>query len=180
MSRSARHEWDGPVIDAHQHFWDPEVNHHPWLEPDAHIPFRYGDYGAIKRRYLPEEYRREAAGQRIVRTVYVETEWDPSDPIGETRYASALAAREGWPNAIVAQAWLHREDAAQVLADQAAFPLVRSVRHKPERRSGPGTLMSDPAWRRGFALLQRHGLHFDLQTPWRSLGEAGGTGTGLS
>jgi predicted TIM-barrel fold metal-dependent hydrolase len=26
--------------------------------------------------------------------------------------------------------------------------------------------MDDPAWRRGYALLERHGLSFDLQTPW--------------
>jgi predicted TIM-barrel fold metal-dependent hydrolase len=26
--------------------------------------------------------------------------------------------------------------------------------------------MDDPAWRRGYALLERHGLHFDVQTPW--------------
>ena len=26
--------------------------------------------------------------------------------------------------------------------------------------------MMDPVWRRGFALLHRHGLSFDLQTPW--------------
>ena len=164
--------YDGPVIDAHQHFWEPQVNYHPWLEPGVRIPFRYGDYQALKRPYLPADYRRDAAGQDVVQTVYVETEWDPADPIGETRYAGAIAAREGWPNAIVAQAWLDRDDAAAVLAAQAAFPLVRSVRHKPHRPAGPGTLMSDAAWRRGYALLARHGLHFDLQTPWPTLAEA--------
>jgi predicted TIM-barrel fold metal-dependent hydrolase len=32
--------------------------------------------------------------------------------------------------------------------------------------------MSDPAWRRGYAFLERHHLSFDLQTPWWHLGEA--------
>jgi predicted TIM-barrel fold metal-dependent hydrolase len=170
--------WDGPIVDAHQHFWEPTVNNHPWLAPDARIPFRYGDYSAIKRRYLPDDYRTDAAGHNIVQTVYVETEWDPTDPIGETRYASGIAARFDVPNAIVAQAWLHRPDAAAVLAGQAAFPLVRSVRHKPEGPTRPDqvgvsrTLMSDPTWRDGFALLAKHGLAFDLQTPWWNLGEA--------
>jgi predicted TIM-barrel fold metal-dependent hydrolase len=170
--------WDGPIVDAHQHFWEPAVNNHPWLAPDARIPFRYGDYSAIKRRYLPDDYRQDAAGQNVVQTVYVETEWDPTDPIGETRYASSIAARFGLPNAIVAQAWLHRPDVAAVLAGQAAFPLVRSVRHKPEGPARPEdvgaarTLMSDARWRDGFALLARHGLAFDLQTPWWNLHEA--------
>jgi predicted TIM-barrel fold metal-dependent hydrolase len=32
--------------------------------------------------------------------------------------------------------------------------------------------MGDAAWRRGYALLERYGLSFDLQTPWWHLGEA--------
>jgi predicted TIM-barrel fold metal-dependent hydrolase len=175
----AHRPWDGPIVDAHQHFWDPIVNHHPWLSGDETIPFRYGDYRAIKRRYLPRHYFADRADHDVRETVYVETEWDPSDPLGETRYASELADRHGWPNAIVAQAWLHHVDVHAVLAGQAAFPLVRSVRHKPGGPERPGdvgprhrTLMSDARWRDGFAALRRHGLHFDLQTPWWNLWEA--------
>lgn len=169
--------WRGPIVDAHQHFWDPFANPHPWLRPEARIPFRYGDYGAIKRRYLPPDYEADAASHDIAETVYVETEWDPADPIGETRYASSLAEQFGRPNAIVAQAWLDRADAAEVLAAQAAFPLVRSIRHKPggpddPRAAGAPSLMSNDAWRRGYARLAAHGLHFDLQTPYWKLWEA--------
>lgn len=168
--------YEGPIVDAHQHFWEPALGRQPWLRPEARIPFRYGDYDAIKRRYLPDDYRRDAAGHDVVQTVYVETEWDPSDALGETAYATGLATQWGRPNAIVAQAWLDRADVADVLAAQAAQALVRSVRHKPGGPAGPReagrTLMSDPAWRRGYALLSRHGLHFDLQTPWWCLHEA--------
>ncbi len=173
-----RHLWNGPIVDAHHHFWQPEVNDHPWLRPEAHIPFRYGDYSAIKRSYLPPDYRTDAAGAPVVQTVYVETEWNPDDPVGEVRYASALAGRFGVPNAIVAQAWLDRADVGALLAAYAGFPLVKSVRHKPGGPESPAevgqrrTLMSDPAWRRGFALLAGHGLRFDLQTPWWNLDEA--------
>lgn len=170
--------WTGPIVDAHQHFWEPAINPHPWLKPDARIPFRYGDYSAIKRRYLPDDYLKDAGGRPMIQTVYVETEWEPTDPIGETRYATSVADRFGLPNAIVAQAWLDAEDAAEVLAGQAAFPLVRSVRHKPggpARRQDAGsarTLMSDERWRRGFSELARLGLNFDLQTPWWNFAEA--------
>jgi len=34
-------------IDAHQHFWNLERNHHPWLQ-DEPVSFRYGDYSALK------------------------------------------------------------------------------------------------------------------------------------
>jgi 3-deoxy-D-manno-octulosonic acid (KDO) 8-phosphate synthase len=41
------------------------------------IPFRYGDYSAIRRPYLPPHYLADAGRHRVVKTVYVETEWDP-------------------------------------------------------------------------------------------------------
>ncbi|PTT94108.1 thioesterase, partial [Pseudomonas sp. HMWF031] len=170
--------WDGPIIDAHHHFWDPSINDHPWLAPEANIPFRYGDYSAIKRRYFPEDYFADAGTHRVVQTVYVETEWNPQDPIGETRFIEQLAARYGVPNAIVAQAWLDRPDAIAVLTEQAAFKCVRSVRHKPGGPTSPEqvghqrSLMSDEYWRRSYAALEGLGLHFDLQTPWWNLHEA--------
>ena len=89
-----------------------------------------------------------------------------------------LAREYGVPNAIVAQAWLDRADISDVLAGQAGFGLVRSVRHKPggpqrpEEVGAQRTLMSSDRWRQGYALLSRHGLNFDLQTPWWNLNEA--------
>jgi predicted TIM-barrel fold metal-dependent hydrolase len=170
--------WNGPIVDAHHHFWDPQRNYHPWLAEGVNIPFRYGDYSAIKRRYLPPEYFADAGEHQVVQTVYVETEWDPSDPIGETRFVEQLIARYGVPNAIVAQAWLDHPDAIDVLAAQAGFKAVRSVRHKPGGPTSPSqvgserSLMSDEHWRRSFAALRGLGLHFDLQTPWWNLPEA--------
>jgi len=169
------------TVDPHQHFWDLDRNSYPWLNGDLQLPFRYGDYSALKRNYLPADYRRDAAGQHVVATVHVEAEWDPADPVGETRWLHDLAEREGLPNAIVAQAWFDRDDVGAVLAGHAAFPLVRGIRQKSAAASSPGDFrpglpgsMADPAWRRGYALLARHGLHFELQTRYWHLGEAAG------
>ncbi len=168
-----------PIVDAHAHFWDLKTHYYPWLcDPDP-ISFRYGDYSNIRRGYLPEDYRLDCADFRVVALVHMEAEHDPADPLGETRWLSELAARTGLPSACVAQAWLDRADVAEVLAAQAAFPLVRGIRHKPAaaadardaRRGAPGS-MDDPAWRRGYALLARHGLSFDLQTPYWHLDAA--------
>ncbi len=169
----------GPIIDAHMHLWDLTLGKHPWLCGPALPVFRYGDYTPIRRQYLPDDYRRDAGPMKVAGTVYVEAEWDPADPFGETRWVHAVAAREGFPNAIVAQAFLDADDAGDVIAGQAAFPLVRSVRHKPAaaaspdaaERGAPGS-MDDPRWREGYAHLARHGLHFDLQTPWWHLDAA--------
>lgn len=167
------------IVDAHHHVWDLARNYHPWLRDEPPIPFRYGDYAPIRRTYLPADYLADTARYDVLGSVYVEAEWDPADPVGETRWVHDIAQASGLPGAVVAQAWLDRDDVAQVLAAQAAFPLVRSVRHKPRampradaRRGGPGS-MDDPRWRAGYALLGRHGLHFDLQTPWWHFDAAG-------
>jgi predicted TIM-barrel fold metal-dependent hydrolase len=170
---------DLPIVDAHQHFWDLERNYLPWLCDEKAIPFRYGDYRALRRNYLPSDYLRDAAGHRVVRTVYVETEWDPRDFVGETRWLQEIIAASGFPHAIVAGARLDNPDVEAVLAGHAAFPEVRGIRHKPQaapspadvRPGAPGS-MGDPAWRRGYALLEKYRLSFDLQTPWWHLAEA--------
>ena len=168
-----------PIIDAHHHVWDLALGKHPWLCHEPPIPFRYGDYAKLRRSYLPSDYLRDTAGFRVVKSVYVETEWDAADPIGETRWILGVAATDGLPNAVVARAWLDREDVVTVLAAQAAFPLVRSIRHQPRAAvrprdavRGQNGSMDDPRWRDGYSLLGRHGLHFDLQTPWWHLDAA--------
>jgi predicted TIM-barrel fold metal-dependent hydrolase len=155
------------LVDAHQHFWDPGTHYYPWLNDEPPIPFRYGDYRAIRKRYLPPDYLLDSEKFNIEKTVYVETEWDPQDPLGEMRYVEELRRAYGLPTVAVAQAWLHHDDAPQLIERQAAFAFVRSVRHKPP----PGAML-DAKWRRGFAALARNGLRFDLQTPWANLGDA--------
>jgi predicted TIM-barrel fold metal-dependent hydrolase len=158
---------DFPIVDAHQHFWDPRVNYHPWLCDQPPIPFRYGDYSALRRPYLPADYFADARPHRIVKTVYVETEWNPRDALGEMRYVGRLRCETGFPTVAVAQAWLDRDDLAATLDGLAQFDFVRGIRHKPR----PGQVL-EARWRAGFAELARRGLRFDLQAPWALLGEA--------
>ncbi|WP_111413676.1 amidohydrolase family protein [Billgrantia lactosivorans] len=168
-----------PIIDAHQHFWDLERNYLPWLCDEPMIPFRYGDYSAIRRTYLPEDYRRDTRDYRVVGSVFIETEWDPATPVEETRWVHELAEREGLPSVMVAQARLDQPDVEDVLAAHCAYPRVRGIRHKPRAAPSPNEVetgapgsMGDPTWRRGFARLAAHGLSFDLQSPWWHFHEA--------
>jgi len=156
-----------PIVDAHQHFWDLRANYLPWLCDPEPIPFRYGDYSALRRNYLPADYFVDAKGCEVVKTVYVETEWDPRDPLGETAWVDTLRRAAGFPTVMVAQAWLDRDDAAAVLEAQAGYGFVRGIRHKPR----PGQ-MRDARWRAGYARLAPLGLRFDLQTGWTELGDA--------
>ncbi|NKB57131.1 MAG: amidohydrolase family protein [Alphaproteobacteria bacterium] len=159
------------IIDAHHHFWDLTRNPHPWLTDEGRIPFRYGDYSAICRDYLLPDYRRDTKEFDIVGSVHIEAEWDPDDPVGETAWLAHIRSAHGLPSVCVAQAWLHHDDVETVLSRHASFPFVRAVRHKPPEPAGS---MEDMRWRGGYALLDRYGLSFDLQTPWTRLEEAYG------
>lgn len=167
------------IIDAHHHFWDIERNYLPWLRDEPPIAFRYGDYSGLKRNYLPEDYRRDAGRFEVISSVFIETEWDPEDPVGETRWVGDLKSRDSLPSVMVAQAWLDRDDAEAVLTSHGQTEFVRGIRHKPRAVKSPDLVendapgsMGDPKWRAGFAMLRPNGLSFDLQTPWWHLREA--------
>jgi predicted TIM-barrel fold metal-dependent hydrolase len=155
------------VADAHFHVWDPQAHYYPWLCDPQPIEFRYGDYSALRRRYLVEDYLADARGWQVRHGVYVEAEWDPDDPVGEMLFIEKLRRDSGFPTVAVAQAWLDRADFASVLDAHARRGFVRGVRHKPR----PG-MMDDGRWRAGYRRLKLHGLHFELQAPWRQLDEA--------
>ena len=95
-----------PIVDAHAHFWDLDTHYYPWLRDPDPIPFRYIDYAKLRRNYLPEDYRRDARDFNIAGLIHVEAEYDPRDPVGETRWLSELATRTGLPMASVCQACL--------------------------------------------------------------------------
>jgi len=167
------------LIDAHHHLWDLRMGRHPWLCGAEEKAFFMGDYTPLKRDYLPEDYRRDAAGHNVLTTIHCEAEWDRADQVGETRWITGIAEQHGFPGAIVAHAWFHTPDAEEVIAAQAGFPLVRGIRSKPVTGESPGRIapgapgtMQDDTWLRGFALLEKYGLSWDLRVPFWHLCEA--------
>jgi predicted TIM-barrel fold metal-dependent hydrolase len=167
---------DTPIIDAHHHFWDPVAHYYPWLCDADRKPHRYGDHGALCKPYLPADYRRDTAAFELAGSVYMEADWNPLDPIGEMRFIRQLREQTDLPTVAIGQAWLHQDDAASTLEQLAAFGFVRGIRQKPRANDSPGDArpgaMMDNEWRRGYALLVRHDLHYELQTPWWHLHEA--------
>src|SRR5256885_15619471 len=89
------------LIDAHHHLWDLRLGKHPWLSGAEEKPFFMGDYEPLKRNYLPQDYRRDAAGHNVLTTVHCEAEWDRSDQLGETSWLGEIHAQHGFPGAIV-------------------------------------------------------------------------------
>jgi len=166
-------------LDAHHHFWDISSNYHPWLCDEPQIPFRYGNYAAIRTNYLPNDYEDDAVAVEIIGSVHVEAEWNPEDPVGETRWLTDITQTCEHPVVFVVKACLDQDNIEEVLADHSAFPQVRGIRQKPtateqnalRSRGLPGS-MDDPNWRDGYAKLERLGYSFDLQIPYWHLDQA--------
>ena len=166
-------------LDAHHHFWDLSSNYHPWLCDEPQIPFRYGNYAAIRTNYLPKDYEDDTAQFEIIGSVHVEAEWNPEDPVGETRWLTSITQTCKHPVVFVAQARLDQNNIKEVLAGHSSFSQVRGIRHKPtateqnatKQRGLPGS-MDDPKWRDGYAQLGHLGYSFDLQIPYWHLDQA--------
>jgi len=169
------------ILDAHHHFWNFEGDgYYPWLQGEYNDDFFLGDYTGMLQTFLPEQYRAATSGYAVVGTVHVEAERARDQEVAETRFLEELHnADAGFPSAIVAHATFARDDAAEVLAQQAASPLVRGIRSKPVTSPAadrsvfgePGTLQ-DPRFIEGLALLEAHGLSWDLRVPYWHLVEA--------
>lgn len=170
---------DIPIIDAHHHLWDLQRNYYPWLSDQPKEGDRLGNYESIRRTYTPEDYRRDTTGFRILKTVHIEAEMDRNNQVGETAWLHEMHDWFGLPNAVVGHVWFAEPDCDSKLAAHAAYPLVRGIRSKPVTSKQPGEnvhgqpgTMTDPKWRKGYALLENYGFSWDLRVPAWHLEEA--------
>lgn len=150
-----------PFVDAHVHLWDRGRLRYPWLDAPAQAP--------IASNYLAADYVIELAAWNCVGFVHVEAGASADDARNETAWLADTAADALMPRRLVAQVSLERPDVAADLEWQAAQPGVVGVRQivnwlpqDASRRAYPYDLTVDEHWRRGYALLGRHGLSFDF------------------
>lgn len=163
--------YNGPIIDAHHHLWDLRLGRHPWLAWSG----RGEGLAPLQRNYLIDDYLEVSADTRIVATVHVEANWDPSDPLGETEWLDGLERPSGIAARYVAYASLAAPNAAEILERQAAHERVAGIREilswhpdPAKARISDPELMNSAPWRAGLALLARHDMTFDmLISPWQ-------------
>lgn len=167
-----------PTIDCHHHLLDLARNPYPWLQGPS-TKTHFGDTAALKNDYLISDYVADIKTQNIVKSVHIEAGWDPRDWRGETRWVQSIADEQGYPHAIVAFVDILAPDLRARLDALACHPNLRGVRMRffdPDQLSGGGTftssLMSEPKWREGLALLSDYDLGFDLQAPPGLMAEA--------
>jgi predicted TIM-barrel fold metal-dependent hydrolase len=157
----------GPMIDTHHHIWRrADV---AWLA-DPPIPRMFGDYFGLRRDYPVEEWMNDILPEGAVKSVHVTAMWGPGRALDETQWLQSVAERHGFPHGIVCNADLAAADADAALKAQKAFPNLRGVRQmlywdaEPVRQAAPrADFCNDKDFRRGFALLEKYELSFELQ-----------------
>lgn len=150
-----------PFVDAHFHLWDRDRIDYPWLDDPG--------VAAIASTYTLADYRNELAAWNLVGAVHVEAGAAPDAGAAETDWLNTVADENGLPDGVVARVALDDPGVEAKLEQQAAAARVKGIRHlvnwhpsDPGRRAYDRDLTADPAWRRGYAALARHGLSFDF------------------
>jgi L-fuconolactonase len=140
-----------PIIDAHQHFWDPDKGDYGWIS---------GDYAPIRRIFAPEDLRSSLEAVGVSGTVLVQTwhsleeSWDYLRIAAETDFVAGVVA------------WVDLTDASvgkllAELKESAHGRWLVGVRHLLHEEPDPEWLLRDDA-RRGLAAVADAGLCYDL------------------
>ena len=166
-------------VDAHHHLQDIKSHYYPWLSDQNTSPQLEGDLTPIRRNYLLLDYFKDMSTINLVKSVHVQNGWDPRDPVGETRWLQQLADKHGFPHGMVAYADLASAGVEKLLEAHSTFANVRGIRQILNWHTNPiyrvaarDGLMDDASWRRGFALLSRYKMSFDLQIYWPQMEDA--------
>ncbi|WP_419913844.1 amidohydrolase family protein [Hoeflea sp.] len=165
------HKSDQRIVDAHIHWWDLENNYYPWLMDKQPEEGGLSGFDNIAKTYLYDHYMADADGYDIEGFVHIQAEWDPSDPVGETRWLQALVDNDGIggrPLAIVGFANFAAPNIEEILEGHAAHANARGVRHMLNHLSDQPALcwadqdyLQNDAWLDNFPLLKKYGLDFD-------------------
>lgn len=156
------------IVDAHHHLWDLQAVHYPWLMAKGVRRF-FGDPTPIQRNYLADDLRADAGDIKVLASVHIQVGAAPGDEVRETHWLQRQADASGLPTAIVAYCDLESPEVADTLDAHGDASRLRGIRQivgrsvEEDAQTGTGGLLTNPAWRRGLALLAERGLSFDLQ-----------------
>jgi predicted TIM-barrel fold metal-dependent hydrolase len=159
-----------PIFDAHQHFFDTRRLHYPiFAQRSAGFESLVGDYSALPRTYLPEDYEQDTSGWNVVQTMWVEFISD--DPMSESRWAEDLARTTARPSGMIAVIDFLSPDLDRTLDTYATLQHMRCVRqhlgwHPTDpllRFAARADLLSDANWKRGLASLRNRNLTCELE-----------------
>ena len=167
-----------PIVDAHHHLWDLNAGSYPTKQDQYDKNFFLGDYRKICCDFMPTDYAHALAGYRVIGSVHIQGGRAPSEQVAETEWLETMHRQYALPTVAVGHVTFTQPDCAEVLAGHARSPLMRGIRSRPVTSSGPNAsvtgapgTMQDDHWRRNFALLEKHGMSWDMRIPYWHLEE---------
>lgn len=169
-------------IDSHMHLWDLKVGTYPWLTDPEDRESAFGNLKNLAVDYLLPEYQKDTATIEVAGFVHVEAAWDPTNPLGESKWLAKTLANSEIPYAIVAGGNLLKVDFPELLAaHRLASDRVVGIRQilnyhidSEYTFTDSPEILYDKTWRKNFAHLGDQGMIFDLQIfPNQSAGAAG-------
>jgi predicted TIM-barrel fold metal-dependent hydrolase len=163
------------IVDPHHHLWDPGRNIYPWLQGEMHDR-GWGDLRPLQKPYLVDDLVADAARQGLQKSVHVQANFDPANPVGETGWLDGVAAEHGFPHGIVAFADFSSEDVHAILdAHAQASRRMRGIRQvlnrhsDPQLNRAPKDYLASDVWIRNLGLLARYGWSFDAQVYYQQM-----------
>ena len=162
-----------PIVDAHHHLWDLNNEHtkYSWLMVTEGEAF-FGDYAAIRKSYLVEDYIKDAQNQNLIKSVHVQAEHDDDKPINETAWLQSLADNHSskLPNAIVAFADFSKDNIVEILDGHQEYKNTRGIRQilsfnkeEPKYSHASEDFMKNTTWVENFKNIRNRNLSFDIQ-----------------
>ncbi len=156
-------------IDAHIHVYDlghPTLRY-AWLEREFIHPV-IGNIDAIKTyRYLVDNFTAETRFSGVVGAVHVQAALGSTDPAQESEFVDDQLTADSLPVMLVGDARMQSDDVEDTLARHAAHANFRGIRDFAE-----GDYLVDPAFHRGYALLEKYSMSYDLDATPETMAKA--------
>lgn len=146
------------ILDAHQHFWKFDPVRDAWIDNSMRI---------LQRDFLPPELKQVLSENGVDGCIAVQA--DQSET--ETRFLLDLAAEYDFVKGVVGWVDLRAANIGARLDYFAQFPKLKGFRHIVQGEADVNFMLR-PAFRRGMALLEKHGLTYDILVFPHQLGAA--------
>jgi len=157
-------------IDPHFHYWDLTES-----STSGHNAKHLGGVGKRFPSYIPADYIKDMkqTGMVLKKAVFVEAISD--NPLAEAKWVVDLAKRpeaKGIIHGVVAYAKLQDPNVETLLKEYAKYPAIKGIRQILNYHStNPNLtwpnieedLTKNDSWKKGYALLSKYNLSFDLQ-----------------
>jgi L-fuconolactonase len=142
-----------PIIDTHQHLWDPRKFRLSWIKKGS----------LLDRSYLPADYQAAVKGLGIVGAVYLEVDVDEPQQLAEAEHVTELCRKgDTLTRAAVISGRPGAEGFARYARRFKGSPYVKGLRRVLHGEGTPAGHCLEKAFVKGVQLLGELGLHFEL------------------